>query len=137
MDLVDWNICRSSAVRTYNQGSDQDNYASKWEHTYVSTVADRIAEHMLELESIPMFIKWAAMNQDVCKEIDCLFFAGFFNKKVLDSPPDMPGLDASHQQVPMQRVMESLGSETNAGNFTILWGSNNLNKAQVRCPANL
>lgn len=44
----------------------------------------------------------------------------------------MPGLDASHQGIPMQRVMESLGSDTNRENFAILWGSINLNKAQVR-----
>jgi hypothetical protein len=89
---------------------------------------------MLELESIPMFFLWAVdpeNEEEACKDIDCVFVSDFFNKKVLDNPPTMPGLDASHQQVPMQRVMESLGSDTNRENFAILWGSINLNKAQV------
>ena len=71
---------------------------------------------MLELESIPMFIQWAVdpdNDKKAYKDIDYLFVSDFFNKKVLNNLPSMPGLDASHQQIPMQRVMESLGSETN------------------------
>ncbi|EAW15035.1 uncharacterized protein ACLA_004490 [Aspergillus clavatus NRRL 1] len=80
-----------------------------------------------------MFFQWAvdtANEEEACKDIDCVFVSDFFNKRVND-PPTMPGLDASHQQVPMQRVMESLGSDTNRQNFAILWGSVNLNKAQL------
>jgi hypothetical protein len=82
-----------------------------------------------------MFFEWAVKpenDKEECQDIDCLVIADFFNKKSLESPPDLPGLDASHQQIPMQRVMESLGSETNRENFAILWSSINLNKAQVR-----
>ncbi|KAL4982471.1 glycoside hydrolase [Aspergillus falconensis] len=119
VDLMDWHACQSSAVGRFNQGSDRNGYAT---------------EHMLELESIPMFIQWAVdpdNDEEACKDIDCSFVSDFFNKKVLNNPPSMPGLDASHQQIPMQRVMESLGSETNRENFAILWGSINLNKAQL------
>lgn len=81
-------------------------------------------------------MKWAVQHsndEDECEDIDCDFFADFFNKKVLgDGAPELPGLAASHQRIPMQRVMEMLGSEYNRENFAILHETINLNKAQVR-----
>lgn len=81
-----------------------------------------------------MFLKWAtepANTEPKCADIDCLFLADFFNKKVLENPTELDGLDASHQAIPLQRVMEALGSEYKTQNFAVLWETINLNKAQV------
>lgn len=86
---------------------------------------------MFELDSITMFFNWATgpdNDKEECKDIDCDFVGDFFNAAVLNNPPIMPDLDDKHQKVPMQRVMESLGSDTNRKNFAILWKSINLNK---------
>jgi hypothetical protein len=60
-------------------------------------------------------MKWAVQHsddEDECEDIDCDFFADLFNEKVLgDGAPELPGLAASHQRIPMQGVMEMLGSE--------------------------
>ncbi|KAJ5337537.1 glycoside hydrolase [Penicillium brevicompactum] len=114
-DLEDYDHCHTSAMGTYNLGGDRLNYAT---------------EHIFEIESVGMFWQWAAQNANFAN-IDCNFVAEFFNKKVLDNPTDLPGLDASHQAIPMQRVMEQLGSEERTHNFVILHKSINLNKAQL------
>lgn len=126
---------------TYNLGGDRLNYASMFTRNprllseyNTSQVAANLslctAEHIFEIESVGMFWQWAAQNANFAN-IDCNFVAEFFNKKVLDNPTDLPGLDASHQAIPMQRVMEQLGSEERTHNFVILHKSINLNKAQV------
>lgn len=103
------------------------------------TINLSLAEHLIELESMELFWEWATdvkIVQPACKDIDCLFLAEFFNKKVLDNPTTLPGLDESHQKIPLQRVMEALGSEENRANFAILYETMNLNKAQVSLTRN-
>ncbi|KAJ5553988.1 glycoside hydrolase [Penicillium frequentans] len=119
IDYQDFRACQSSVIATFDQQGDRDGYAT---------------EHLLEINSMHMFLEWATSvenDNEKCENIDCLFLADFFNKKVLDDPPSMAGLDDAHQKIPMQRVMESLGSHTNRKNFAILYKTINLNKAQL------
>lgn len=97
------------------------------------------AEHLIELQTIELFTKFATDEDapEECEAIDCDFMADFFSKPVLDNPPTMDGLAESQQKIPIQRVMESLGSSWNSENFVILQNSINLNKAQVRCSMDL
>ncbi|KAI2675771.1 CAZyme family GH18 [Penicillium roqueforti] len=118
-DLQDWDHCHTPQISTYNLGGARGDYAT---------------EHILELESMELFWSWATdKNNDEakCLEIDCTFLADFFNKKVIDNPTNLPGLDDSHQAIPMQRVMEVHGSDERTQNFAILHDSINLNKAQL------
>ncbi|KAJ5726244.1 uncharacterized protein N7483_007601 [Penicillium malachiteum] len=76
-----------------------------------------------------LFWNWATdpdNDEEKCADIDCIFLADFFNQKVLDNPVDLPGLDSSHQKIPMQRVMEMMGSEERTQNFAILHKTINL-----------
>ncbi|KAF7171570.1 hypothetical protein CNMCM5623_003945 [Aspergillus felis] len=116
-DLVDWDHCHTPQTQTHNIGNLRGTYAT---------------EHPMEVQSLELFFKWAITEgPEECHDIDCDFVANFFNKPVLDKVPELKGLDDQHQQVPMQRFMEQLGSYWNTENFAILQSSINLNKAQL------
>ncbi|KAJ5710985.1 glycoside hydrolase [Penicillium malachiteum] len=118
-DLQDWIHCHTGQTSIYNIGDARNGYAT---------------EHLLELESMGLFWKWATKetnDEPKSADIDCVFLADFFKKKVLDNPVDLPRLDSSHQKIPMQRVMEMMGSEERTQNFAILHKDINLNKAQL------
>lgn len=89
---------------------------------------ERVAEHIIELQSMPLFFAWLVSN--IKCQIDCDFFLNFFNKNVLSGTTAMPG--GYNPGTPSLRIMEALGSWTNDKKFRLLQRRLNGMKAQVR-----
>ncbi|OGM39528.1 hypothetical protein ABOM_012089 [Aspergillus bombycis] len=73
-------------------------------------------EHIVELQSIPMFFDYLVKNS-MCG-VDCAFFLNYFMQDVLVDPPTLPG--GNNFKTPVDRIMESLGSDELRENFRLL-----------------
>jgi hypothetical protein len=87
-----------------------------------------IAEHLIELKLMALFMQWAAKDADC--QVDCDFFADWFTQEVIEKAPKTPGSNQNLKR-PVDRIMEQFGSNSNKEVFRLLRQSINAVKGDV------
>ncbi|KGO56945.1 Chitinase II [Penicillium expansum] len=121
-----------TANTIYDEAIDNEDVECTNTETNVQTIVladntDYHTEHIIELQSMPLFFAWLVSN--IKCQIDCDFFLNFFNKNVLSGTTAMPG--GYNPGTPSLRIMEALGSWTNDKKFRLLQRRLNGMKAQL------
>ncbi|THC90472.1 hypothetical protein EYZ11_010063 [Aspergillus tanneri] len=73
-------------------------------------------EHVIEIKLINEFLEWA-QNDPKC-DVDCDLIVNFLNKEVIINAPSVPG--GTNPKMPLNRIMEELGSMNNRDVFRLL-----------------
>lgn len=87
-----------------------------------------IAEHLIELKLMKMFMQWALKDADC--QVDCDFLADWFTQEVIENAPETPGSNQNLKR-PVDRIMEQFGSNSNKDVFRLLKQSINAVKGDV------
>ncbi|KAJ5639539.1 Chitinase II [Penicillium longicatenatum] len=110
-----------------NQEVECTNTETSIETIVLTDNSDYHTEHIIELQSMPMFFAWLVANSKC--QVDCDFFTKFFNKDSLTGTTPLPG--GYNSGTPSLRIMEALGSWTNDKQFRMLQKRLNGMKAQL------